>query len=299
MLLTILLLNLVTHLTNAGGMPQVGLEGLENLVEKMVESRLRDVERKIQDGKEKLESRLEELEMKLKDEKQTRAKEREELEERNKELERRVDELEERMKEELGKGKMELEASRSKMRMEKEEEVATNYYNATNALTKPSLRDLPIVLISAWRESPLKSPQTVTFESFLANYKNGERLGGGDGELDLESGIFTCITHGYYKVSFSAYGVVGPGHSPQWMFLYRNGEQVPESVWVCWKDGAVNFHTGFIGSRILVSSHFDNGYVCKNSPQNKISPDSPPGCRKHSGAENDSGHLYQFYHSQH
>ena len=185
MLLTILLLNLVTHLTNAGGMPQVGLEGLENLVEKMVESRLRDVERKIQDGKEKLESRLEELEKKLKDEKESRAKERRELEERNSELERRVEDLEERMKEELGKRKMELKASRSKMRMEKEEEIATNY--SSNALTKPSLRDLPIVLISAWRASILRSPQTVTFESFLANYNNGERPGGGDGVLDLDS----------------------------------------------------------------------------------------------------------------
>ena len=180
-LLTILLLNLVTHLTNAGGMPQVGLEGLENLVEKMVESRLRDVERKIQDGKEKLESRLEELEMKLKDEKESRAKERRELEARNSELERRVEDLEERMKEELGKRKMELEASRSKM--EKEEEIATNY---SNAVTKPSLRDLPIILISAWRASILRSPQTVTFESFLANYNNGERPGGGDGVLDLD-----------------------------------------------------------------------------------------------------------------
>merc|ERR1711863_211353 len=124
--------------------------------------------------------------MKLKGEKESRAKERRELEARNSELERRVEDLEERMKEELGKGKMELEASRSKMRMEKEEEVATNYYNATNALTKPSLRDLPIVLISAWRQSTLESPQTVTFESFLANYNNGERPGGGDGVLDLD-----------------------------------------------------------------------------------------------------------------
>ena len=192
MLLTILLLNLVTHLTGAGAdtksSPQAGFEGLESLVEKMVESRLRDVERKIQDGKEKLESRLEELEMKLKDEKESRAKERRELEERNSELERRVEDLEERMKEELGKRKMELKASRSKMRMEgKEEEVATNDCNATNALTKPSLRDLPIILISAWRASILRSPQTVTFESFLANYNNGERPGGGDGVLDLDS----------------------------------------------------------------------------------------------------------------
>ena len=253
-LLTILLLNLVTHLTGAGAdtksSPQAGLEGLENLVEKMVESRLRDVERKIQDGKEKLESRLEELEMKLKDEKETRAKEREELEKRNKELERRVDELEERMKEELGKGKMELKASRSKMRMEKEEEIATNYFS--NALTKPSLRDLPIVLISAWRASILRSPQTVTFESFLANYVYDN--GGGDGGLDLDSGVFTCVTPGYYTVSFSAYSHVGPSLDSKVLCLYKNGIEVAESRWLLSTHSvAVNDWIAVTGSRIVVS----------------------------------------------
>ena len=48
-----------------------------------------------------------------------------------------------------------------------------------NALTNPSLRDLPIVLISAWRDNPIYSPQTVTFDSFLANFNNAARPGDG------------------------------------------------------------------------------------------------------------------------
>ena len=75
-------------------------------------------------------------------------------------------------------------------------------------MTKPSLRDLPIVFISAWQSKILTSPQTVTFESFLVNFNNHDRPGGGDGLLDLDSGIFTCITPGYYAVSFSAHAVV-------------------------------------------------------------------------------------------
>ena len=185
MLLTILFLNLVLlRLTDAQSSPD---QDLEDLLEEMELRLMRVMETKFQDEKEKLEFRLEEMERRMQDGEEKQAREKKELEARNKELERRVDELEERMKEELGKGKMELKASRSKMRMEKEEEIATNYYNATNALTKPSLRDLPIVLISAWRASVLRSPQTVTFESFLANYNNGERPGGGDGVLDLDS----------------------------------------------------------------------------------------------------------------
>ena len=66
MLLTILLLNLVLRLAEAGAdaesSPKEGLEGgFENLVEKL-EFRLREVETRMQDEKEKLETRLNEKE---------------------------------------------------------------------------------------------------------------------------------------------------------------------------------------------------------------------------------------------
>ena len=183
MLLTILLLSLVlSRLTNAKSSPKLGLDDLENLVDKLVESRLRDMETRMQDDKEK------------------QAKEKKELEAKVKAMEIRLKELEYNMKEE----KDELNAS--KLRMEVE-----NVSN--NALTNPSLRDLPIVIISAYRDSAIESPQTVTFESFLANYNNAARPGGGDGVLDLNSGVFTCFTPGYYTVSFSAaMAAVGPDH---------------------------------------------------------------------------------------
>merc|ERR1712212_612472 len=113
----------------------------------------------------------------------------------------------------MEKGQRRFEASTSKLRMEVEEEssrkeIASNISN-NDALTNPSLRDLPIVIISAWRAGTIRSPQTVTFDSFLANYNNAARPGGGDGVLDLDSGVFTCFTPGYYTVSFSAHGAVG------------------------------------------------------------------------------------------
>ena len=137
------------------------------------------------------------------------------------------------------------------MRMEKEEEIATNYF--TNALTKP------IVLISAWREWPITSPQTVTFDSFLVNYNNADESGGGDGDFDLDSGIFTCLTPGYYTVSFSAYAEgltsdFGANSGTDYMYLSRNGGVLPESKWISWVNSTVNADIGFTGSRILVSS---------------------------------------------
>jgi len=102
----------------------------------------------------------------------------------------------------------------------------------------------------------------VTFASFLANYNNGERPGGGDGVLDLDSGIFTCITPGYYTVSFSGYGHVGPDYGAIIdLSLYKNGIYLPGSRWQMW-GGFESWDSygkiGAMGSRILIL-HLDVG----------------------------------------
>ena len=127
----------------------------------------------------------------------------------------------------------------------------------SNALTNPSLRDLPIVIISAWHSSAITSPQTVTFDSFLANFNNGNRPGGGSGVLDLDSGVFTCFTPGYYTVSFSAYAQTGKNYAGNRdLFLYKNGLQLPESKWRCDGGSDLNGLVAVTGSRILVSNHY-------------------------------------------
>ena len=60
---------------------------------------------------------------------------------------------------------------------------------------------------------------------------SGDRPGGGDGVLDLDSGIFTCLTPGFYEVSFSAYGEVGPtDENQQSLYLYKNDNRVDERL---------------------------------------------------------------------
>ena len=100
----------------------------------------------------------------------------------------------------------------------------------------------------------------MTFDRFLANFNNADRPGGGDGVLDLDSGIFTCFTPGYYTVSFSAYGNVGAsGYYSQKLYLYKNGIELPESFWDLYaKDGALNSNIGVTGSRVVVSGLFGN-----------------------------------------
>ena len=135
-------------------------------------------------------------------------------------------------------------------------EIASNISN--NTLTNPSPRDLPIVIISAWQPYYLDSPQTVTFNSFLANYNNANRPGGGDGVLDLDSGVFTCFTPGYYTVSFSAYGRAISTSGYQELALYKNGTELPESRWqLARNSGALGQDLAMVGSRIVVSNFLD------------------------------------------
>ena len=150
-----------------------------------------------------------------------------------------------------------LEASKLRMEVEEslKQEFAANFSN-NNALTKPSLRDLPIVIISASQSKAIRSPQTVTFDSFLANFNNAARPGGGDGVLDLDSAVFTCFTPGYYTVSFSAYADLVISALTH-LYLYKNDTRVPESYWLVGTNDndATNF--GVVSSRIMVSDLLD------------------------------------------
>ena len=73
---------------------------------------------------------------------------------------------------------------------------------------------------------------------------------------NLDSGVFTCLTPGYYTVSYSADGVIGPTYGNIVdMFLYKNGLEMLESAWYFSQDtGAQNSDVGVVGSRILVSN---------------------------------------------
>merc|ERR1711990_835927 len=243
MLLPILLLTVILRLTNADTLstPKQGFEDLE----KLVETRMQEESEKQAKGMKELEAKIKEMEAK------------------EKEMETRLSELEERLKEDDDTLEEIVRECESKLRKEVEKESLSKKADSdisNNALTNPSLRDLPIVLISAWRSAPIYSPETVTFKSFLANYNNGGRPGGGDGELDLDSGVFTCFTPGYYQVSFSAEGIVGPDRRFADMSLYKNGStRLRESLWhIGIASGALNDNVAMVGSRILIL-HLDAG----------------------------------------
>merc|ERR1712130_244905 len=238
MLAIILLLNLILCISDAKSSPKSGLEDLENLVEKL-ESRLRDMETRLEETERRLESKDKEMER---------------MEQNNQDMKTRLEELEDKMRnenDELEKKKEGMKKLTSKLKMEVEEssrkEIASNLPNPALTVTKPSPRDLPIVVISASQSSRISSPQTVTFDSFLANF---------NGDLDLDSGIFTCFTPGFYTVSFSAYCQIGTNLD---LYLYKNGSELAERKAVLGqRPNALNANIWVTVSRILIL-HMDVG----------------------------------------
>ena len=119
--------------------------------------------------------------------------------------------------------------------------------------------------------------------------------------LCLDSGIFTCLTPGYYAVSFSAYSSLGLNTNgntfgPNYLYLFKNNEQVPESGWELYRNDALNAYIGLTASRNLVShlfGRFSWMFIVVTLP------DASPGCRRQSGSENDRRKLGKVDHSQH
>merc|ERR1712233_192712 len=193
-------------------------------------------------GEKLVESRLRDMETRL----ESKEKEMERMEQNNQEMKRRLEELENKMrneKDELETRKKGMKTSTSKQKMQVDDslrkEIASNFTNAALTVNKPSLRDLPIVVISAWRSCCITSPQTITFDSFVANF---------NGDLDLDSAVFTCFIPGS--------GVLGPAYDNVFFHLFKNGLIVLESE-INFR-GAISDDIGVSISRILIL-HMDAG----------------------------------------
>ena len=59
-------------------------------------------------------------------------------------------------------------------------------------------------------------------------------------------------------MSFSAIGIIGPNRGNIDMYLYKNGLEIPESVWDFGENsGSLNDNISVAGSRIVVSNISD------------------------------------------
>merc|ERR1712080_452396 len=98
---------------------------------------------------------------------------------------------------------------------EQKSHVITNQSNDRSAIgPKP----IPQVMACAYKDYFTKANSTVTYDRLLSHHTSH----GGEGELDITTGVFTCATGGHYTVTVSGTMAVFPGRE-MLSFLYHNG----------------------------------------------------------------------------
>merc|ERR1719430_2293136 len=89
------------------------------------------------------------------------------------------------------------------------------------------VKEVPYLEVCGYQDEWYKSPSTISYDSILSEYHSG----GGEGQLDITTGIFTAGTPGFYTVTYSGRSAVDPDQYVL-MYLYHNGVRVDQSEWV-------------------------------------------------------------------
>merc|ERR1712226_1546835 len=120
-------------------------------------------------------------------------------------------------------GAKDAEVEKLKAEMDKKVDVAD-----LPGAVAAAVRDLPYEMVSVYKDYWTTRDATITYDSYLSDYNNSERPGGGDGSLDLSTGTFTCLTSGHYTVTYSGYSGLDPGEGNN-IYLSVNGVMVAKS----------------------------------------------------------------------
>ena len=104
------------------------------------------------------------------------------------------------------------------------------------------LRDLPFEMVCAYRYN-WETVGVVNYDRITVEFNNSDRPGGlfvqiysnnihtgGDGTMNIETGVFTTVTSGHYIITYSGTVVVDAGEFTN-MYLYHNGVKLEESRW--------------------------------------------------------------------
>ena len=121
------------------------------------------------------------------------------------------------------------------------------------------LRDLPFEMVCAYKYEWFNAVGVISYDRITVEFNNSNRPGGADGTMNIETGVFTTVTSGYYIITFSAHVKVFPGQDHTQLWLYHNGVQVEESQFATWMH--VGSGDDFIidqGSRTVVNIVFNS-----------------------------------------
>merc|ERR1711942_555323 len=97
-----------------------------------------------------------------------------------------------------------------KMKLRKREDDFANLETSVAEVRKT--RGLPYVMTCAYRYRWTTSSARITYDSLLSDYKNSDDVNGGDGIMDIKTGVYTVIKPaGYYTITFSGRAVLQQG----------------------------------------------------------------------------------------
>merc|ERR1711990_499048 len=214
---------LILHLSTCASSKQPGLE--ENVggdpKEKMCKrEKLNGIEEKVED----LLQRMEIMDTRWKLEK---ALLEEKLDIKNVE----VEDLQKQLKEAKRKNENQEVAKslRSEMENQCKAEVKKELEKVLPSAVEQGLRDLPFEMVCAYQDEWTESNSIVAYDRISVEFNNNDRPGGADGTMNIDTGVFTTVTSGYYIVTFSGFTDVHVEETTS-MYLYHNGVQVEESL---------------------------------------------------------------------
>merc|ERR1711934_1040280 len=96
-------------------------------------------------------------------------------------------------------------------KMECKAEVKKELDKVLSTAVEQGLRDLPFEMVCAYQDAWTAANSVVNYDRISVEFNNSDRPGGGDGTMNIETGVFTTVTSGYYIVTFSAHVKVQPG----------------------------------------------------------------------------------------
>ena len=151
-----------------------------------------------------------------------------------------------RVEEEIAGLKSELRMQIADFQNQCQAEVKSEVEKVLPTAVEKGLRDLPFEMVCAYRAGWAAANSIVTYDRISFEFNNSDRPGGlyvqiyshsindynivtgADGTMNIETGVFTTVTSGFYIVTYSASVGVYAGESTN-MYLHHNGVQLEES----------------------------------------------------------------------
>merc|ERR1711934_39413 len=121
-------------------------------------------------------------------------------------------------------------------------------YDEKLLTVKAELEAVDEVVLCVYKFQWTTADSTVTYDRYLdTNYNNGERA-----DMNLGTGVFTCLTPGFYTIPYSGISHLQPTQETH-IYLYLNGNRVGGSILEQdMNPDTVGSHVELQGSRTLI-----------------------------------------------